>query len=200
MTTSDIIQIIRETSLHLKMPLNEGELQSVYFNQREYEVGDIPEFKRDLIEAGRKCNLLILDQNIAASQFESLVRESKDPLIIFVADGNNLKPEVLVRDRSGVRFLFGDRPFNLTQVDRLLATEAGEIVMLTALPYKQVVGENHPDGSSLSPMNRLLRLFGTEKKDISYIIIYALIIGLLSLVLPLGLQTTIEFISGGVFF
>ena len=200
MTTSDIIQIIRETSLYLKLPLNEGKLQSVYFNQREYEVGDIPEFKRDLIEAGRKCNLLILDQNIAAIQLEFLVRESKDPLIIFVADGNNLKPEVLVRDRSDVRFLFGDRPFDLTQVESLLATEAGEIIMLTVLAYKQVVSDNHPDGSSLSPMNRLLRLFGTEKKDISYIIIYALIIGLLSLVLPLGLQTTIEFISGGVFF
>ena len=109
MTTSDIIQIIRETSLYLKLPLNEGKLQSVYFNQREYEVGDIPEFKRDLIEAGRKCNLLILDQNIAASQLEFLVRESKDPLIIFVADGNNLKPEVLVRDRSDVRYFFHSR-------------------------------------------------------------------------------------------
>ena len=57
MDTSDIIRIIRETCFHLKLHLNEGELQSVYFNQRKYEVEDILEFKRDLIEAGRKCNL-----------------------------------------------------------------------------------------------------------------------------------------------
>ena len=200
MDTSDIIRIIRETCFHLKLHLNEGELQSVYFNQRKYEVEDILEFKRDLIEAGRKCNLLILDQNIPATQLESLLHESKDPLITFLAEGNNLKPEVIVRDRAGILFLLSGRPFDLTQVGRLMTAETGEIVMLAALPYKQVVGENQADGFSPSPMKRLLKLFGTEKKDISYILVYALIIGLLSLVLPLGLQTTIEFISGGVFF
>ena len=200
MDTSDIIRIIRETCLHLKLHLNEGELQSVYFNQRKYEVEDILEFKRDLIEAGRKCNLLILDQNIPATQLESLLHESKDPLITFLAEGNDLKPEVIVRDRAGILFLLSGRPFDLTQVGRLMTAETGEIVMLAALPYKQVVGENQADGFSPSPMKRLLKLFGTEKKDISYILVYALIIGLLSLVLPLGLQTTIEFISGGVFF
>jgi ABC-type bacteriocin/lantibiotic exporter with double-glycine peptidase domain len=200
MKTADIIQIIRETCLHLKLHVNETELQSVYLNQREYEVGDILEFKRDLIEAGRKCNLLILDQNVPAIQLESVLLDSKDPLITFVVDGDDLKPEVFVRDRSETRSLFSGKLVDLSHRERLLTTETGEIVMLTALPYKQVVGEYPSDSSAPSPMKRLFKLFGTEKKDISYILIYALIIGLLSLVLPLGLQTTVELISGGVFF
>ncbi|HEY3402162.1 MAG TPA: ATP-binding cassette domain-containing protein [Ohtaekwangia sp.] len=200
MRTSDIIQVVREITFQLKLPLSEGELQSVYLNQREYDMEDILEFKRDLIEAGRACQLLILEQNIEVTQLESLFRESKDPLIIFVSDGKDLIPEVLIREGRRMRFLFSGKPFDLTYASRLLTTETGEVVMLTALPMKQVVGENPADTSTLTPMQRLLKLFGTEKKDISYILIYALFIGLLSLILPLGLQTTIEFISGGVFF
>lgn len=200
MTTFEIIRIIRETSLHLKSNLNEVELQSVYFNQREYDAEDIMEFKRDLIEAGRKCNLQILDQNIPATQFDSLLNDSKDLLIVFVSDGTELKPDVLFRDRSSILSLFSGKPFDLSQKNSLLTTGTGEIVMLTALPYKHVVSENLSGSPHLTPMKRLLKLFGTEKKDINYILIYAFVIGLLSLILPLGLQTTIEFISGGVFF
>jgi ABC-type bacteriocin/lantibiotic exporter with double-glycine peptidase domain len=84
-----------------------------------------------------------------------------------------------------------------------LIGEEGNIVCLVLIPYKGVVSdyysEDHLD-VSMSPTRRLFRLLGTEKKDITYIFIYALFVGLLSLVLPLGLQTIVELISGGVFF
>jgi ABC-type bacteriocin/lantibiotic exporter with double-glycine peptidase domain len=51
-----------------------------------------------------------------------------------------------------------------------------------------------------SPMQRLLRLMATEKKDIGYIYVYAIIVGLISLVLPLGTQAIIGMVSGGMFF
>lgn len=200
MTTGDIIQIIREISLHLKLDLREDQLQAVYFNQRDYENEDIFEFKRDLIEAARKCGLFILEQSIAASEFESRLRESKDAFIIFIPDGDQFKPDVLVNIRSQVYSLLLGGPVDLGQADRWLATESGGIVTLTAIPYKEVVGQDPVNTVPLSPTRRLFKLFSTEKKDIGYILIYALFIGLLSLVLPLGLQSTIEFISGGVFF
>ena len=200
MTTGDIIQIIREISLHLKLDLREDQLQSVYFNQRDYDNKDIFEFKRDLIEAARKCGLFILERSIAASEFASSLRESKDAFIIFIPDGDQFKPDVLVNIRSQVYSLLLGGPVDLGQADRWLATESGGIVTLTAIPYKEVVGQDPVNTVPLSPTRRLFKLFSTEKKDIGYILIYALFIGLLSLVLPLGLQSTIEFISGGVFF
>lgn len=200
MTTSDIIQIIREATLYLKLDLNEDQLQSIYFNQRVYENEDMLEFKRDLIEAGRKCNLFIIEQSIPLAQVESLFKESRDPLIIFSSRGSEYQADVLVGERSQVQSLFTGDSIDLTEVDRWMKSEKGEIIMLTVIPYKKVVGEDFADTTSLSPAKRLFKLLGTEKKDISYILVYALIIGLLSLALPLGLQTTVEFISGGVFF
>lgn len=199
MTSANIIEVIRETCIHLKLDLNQEQLQSVYFNQRGYEIGDVPEFQRDLIEAGRKCNLYILQQNIPPGQLAALLEEAKDPLIVFARDGNSVRPEVLVREGAQSRYLFSTQPFHPNQAAGWLTAENGDIIMLTVIPYKEVMGEMSAPGL-LSPTQRLFRLFGTERKDISYILIYALIIGLLSLALPLGLQTTIEFISGGVFF
>lgn len=46
----------------------------------------------------------------------------------------------------------------------------------------------------------MLRLLHAERSQINYILFYALLMGLLSLVLPLGIQSTIELISGGMFF
>ena len=52
----------------------------------------------------------------------------------------------------------------------------------------------------ISPLKRLYRLLSAEKRDIFYVYVYAALIGLLSLSLPLGIQAAVELISGGVVF
>src|SRR5690606_20568490 len=54
--------------------------------------------------------------------------------------------------------------------------------------------------STLNPITRLIRLLHAERSQINYIFFFALVTGLISLVLPLGIQATVELISGGVFF
>ncbi len=49
-------------------------------------------------------------------------------------------------------------------------------------------------------MQRLLRLLATEKKDIGYIYLFALMTGLISLSLPLGIQAVFNLVSGGLVF
>lgn len=51
-----------------------------------------------------------------------------------------------------------------------------------------------------SPTQRLFRLLGTEQKDIGYIYLYALVTGLISLSLPLGIQAIFNLVSGGLVF
>lgn len=200
MKTADLIKIISEASLHLRLEVSQDQLEILRFNQRSYELDDVMEFARDLVEAGRKCNLFIMQQNVPADQIESILEESKDPLVLFTMNGNTVKPELLVRDGSQVRYLFTGEILNTQDTDQWLVSDSGDVIMLMVVPFREVVGDPPASGEKLTPMKRLFRLFGTEKKDISYILVYALIIGLLSLALPLGLQTTIEFISGGVFF
>lgn len=51
-----------------------------------------------------------------------------------------------------------------------------------------------------SPLRRLIRLLGNEKKDIGYIYLYAIMTGLISLSLPLGIQAVFNLVSGGLVF
>ncbi len=51
--------------------------------------------------------------------------------------------------------------------------------------------------STLTPMQRLLRLLGQYRREIRYIILYAIVVGLINLSLPLGIQAIIGQIAGG---
>lgn len=53
--------------------------------------------------------------------------------------------------------------------------------------------------SSLSPLQRFWRLLSPDSKDIGYIYIYAILIGIISLAGPLGVQAIINLIAGGEF-
>ena len=51
--------------------------------------------------------------------------------------------------------------------------------------------------STLTPVQRLLRLLGQFRREIRYIILYAVVAGLINLSLPLGIQAIIGQIAGG---
>jgi ABC-type bacteriocin/lantibiotic exporter with double-glycine peptidase domain len=50
---------------------------------------------------------------------------------------------------------------------------------------------------SVKPMKRLLHLLATERREIGYLYVYAVAAGLISLSLPLGIQSIIGFVSSG---
>ncbi|UOG76711.1 ATP-binding cassette domain-containing protein [Hymenobacter tibetensis] len=54
-----------------------------------------------------------------------------------------------------------------------------------------------PSLSALTPVQRLFRLLGSERRDITYLYVYAALTGLISLSLPLGVQSVIGFVSSG---
>ncbi|WP_041258881.1 ABC transporter transmembrane domain-containing protein [Fibrella aestuarina] len=51
-----------------------------------------------------------------------------------------------------------------------------------------------------TPLQRLIRLLGTERRDIGYVYLYAIVAGLISLSLPLGIQAVFNLVSGGMVF
>lgn len=53
---------------------------------------------------------------------------------------------------------------------------------------------------TLTPVQRLFRLLGQERRDIGYLYVYAIVSGLIALSLPLGVQAIIGLISGGLVF
>ena len=51
-----------------------------------------------------------------------------------------------------------------------------------------------------TPMQRLFRLLGTEKRDIYYVYLYAIVTGLIGLSLPLGIQAVFNLVQSGAVF
>ena len=79
----------------------------------------------------------------------------------------------------------------------------GEIVLISVFPLQYIANDYYKEDGvfkKMTPFRRLFRLLYNERKDISYIYIYAVVIGLISLTLPLGIQATIIMISGGMIF
>ncbi len=57
-----------------------------------------------------------------------------------------------------------------------------------------------PNETSLSPFQRLVNLLSNERKDIGYIYFYAIAVGLISLILPLGVQAIFNLVKTGSVF
>jgi ABC-type bacteriocin/lantibiotic exporter with double-glycine peptidase domain len=57
------------------------------------------------------------------------------------------------------------------------------------------MAEQHPN--ALTPVRRLMRLLGQYRREIRYILLYAIVAGLINLSLPLGIQALIGQIAGG---
>lgn len=53
------------------------------------------------------------------------------------------------------------------------------------------------DSAAISPVQRLWRLLAAERRDIGYLYVYAALAGVISLSLPLGVQSVIGFVSSG---
>ena len=203
MTNEHIIQVLREAALAMKHDFDPAGLHMIDANRRGYLPVEIEELKRDLEEAGRKMGLLLLEYKMQMDQLHRFLNESKEPILLFQQNDDELQP-VLLQKKKGklISLLNHHHPFHFDTTEPWLTNEQGEVITMIVVPYKSIVSSSTDEnsGKPLSPFRRLVHLLSTEKKDIVYILIYAVIIGLVSLVLPLGLQTTVELISGGVFF
>lgn len=206
MTNEHIVLILKESALALKHGVDPSDLRSVVNNQRSYEASDLAEFKRDLIEAAREIDLLALEYSQSPHMIEAFLREAKEPILFFKLSDEGISPLLLQWKKGKVVVLVGEpneNDIDLASTKGWFATESGELLCMVLMPYKGIVSEQTSDedgGLWMSPVKRLVRLLSTERKEIYYIFLYALIVGMVSLILPLGLQTTVELISGGVFF
>jgi ABC-type bacteriocin/lantibiotic exporter with double-glycine peptidase domain len=88
---------------------------------------------------------------------------------------------------------------------KLNSSDQDAIFFLSGLPIEPIVSEKHDGihGSSshhkhLTPFQRVVRLFTVENKQIGYVYFFAIVVGLVNLAIPLGVQGIISLISGGL--
>lgn len=217
MNTKQIDKIIIKLADILKQEYNFFELKDKYSEQIEYTTNEIGNFIDHLMQKGQKINLTFLKNNIDKTNIKTLVEDIHFPILVFRKEGEGeFEPLIIYStDSQAVQIysinteeIFGGEMLQEI-IPQLLVYENnpdrklnGKLVFITAFPLHNLVSDYHEkdNAKKLTPMKRLIRLLRVERKDIGYVYIYAVIVGLISLILPLGIQATVSMISGGMIF
>jgi ABC-type bacteriocin/lantibiotic exporter with double-glycine peptidase domain len=170
------------------------------------------------------CHFAFNLHHMPLKSFMEQMTSSSLPIIIF-AKGAGLNPialtfhaktkkcekhiingskDYVVWDEKNLVTLAADKAylFDQGQIDNTpewAEVAADEIIFITGYPVPSLLTAAHRKGAYIHPIRRIFRLLQTEKKDISYIYFYAIMMGMVSLSLPLGIQAIIGLISGGLF-
>lgn len=210
MNNYSILTILREAALTLNHEFDPSSLKFVEINNRNYHKDQFLEFKNDLIEAGSKIRILFLEQALPQPALDAFMEENKVVTLVFKEYKDILTPVLLYYDRKQLRYTVIDNNNHDTTVnfnihtDILYKNTDGQTLVFVLYPYKSLVSEYSFEGNAspepMTPLRRFFRLLSTERKDILYILFYSIVIGLTSLILPVGIQNTVQLISGGVFF
>lgn len=206
LTNFSIVRIIREIGLTQRHGLDLHALRPVEINTRMYARKELAEFERDLVEAGHLSRIIFLKKYIPVSGLAGFLGEQQSPVVTFLGNGEQVVPYLwLSRKGAPVGFrMEGDslseQPWSPELGAQMVQQNNGEVLCLTSVIYESPIQTAPDEEGPVSPLRRLFRLLNTERKEILYILFYALLVGLVSLALPLGIQTTVELISGGMVF
>ncbi|MEM9328585.1 MAG: ABC transporter ATP-binding protein, partial [Bacteroidota bacterium] len=205
-----ILRILHGSAERLDIDLDSHVLKETDKLLRHYEAHDLPEFIRDLTEMANSNGIIYIKKEVNRADFEVFVENFDGPMILFLTEGDSLVPGLIDTNSKSKKEITLLRPdgnvikdFKDIDDNDIICNTQGEIIFLSVFAYESVVGSdlNEEDQKiQMSPVKRLTRLLSADKKDIFYVYVYAVIIGVTSLVLPLGIQAAIELISGGVFF
>lgn len=210
LSNEHIVRTLREAALILRHEFDPNDLRFAEINARTYTPEEIAEFKRDIIETGGKIRLMLLEYALPKEDFERFVMREDELLMVLSENDNFQQPVLLHRRKKSIAQVAVTAEattvseFSPASIPSFSTNALGEVLFFVLMPYRGVVSEYGYDqdlrGQQMSPVRRLIRLLGTERRHIFYILFYSLLVGSLGLVLPLGIQTTIELVSGGVVF
>jgi ABC-type bacteriocin/lantibiotic exporter with double-glycine peptidase domain len=211
---TQLIQSICQT-LSSSLGLKETKQPELYdaISHIHYTQKDVPLFISDLINKAKEYDLTLISSYIEVNQLNKLVNESDYPILYFEREKTDIVPVLRGRSLKGEELNHTFETSNKVEkgyknIKNPYMWEGtsdqsrnGKAVYLTAFPMQSLVSrEKKDDDKPLTPVQRFFRLLGNEKKDIGYIYLYAIVIGLITLSLPLGIQAIINLISGGMVF
>jgi ABC-type bacteriocin/lantibiotic exporter with double-glycine peptidase domain len=203
LTNTTLIRLIRESSLLLNKQIDESMLNDVIFNNRSYGASDFDEFKRDLMETATRVGLDLFEYSLERSAFLAYLESSPEVLIAFEGTSEDTTP-VLLSGKNKIPNVIRVAAENKESI-ALSHLQLPDVVnFFVVMPTQTLVSDYDfglgTESKNQSPLKRFFRLLTLERKEIYYILFYAIVVGMIGLVLPLGIQTTVELISGGVFF
>ncbi len=191
------------------------------FRDSRAGMGDlsVPAFIQELTLQGQKAGFTCIKNYLPEENAAAFLSRISFPVLLFrEAAPGQVTPVLVYPDESGEvkgRDFSRESEADKDQLREWLPTYCRETNHARKEPELQILflsfffietiaedGGKGEEGSNvpLKPMDRLIRLLAAERKSISYIYIYAIIVGLITLAIPLGMQAIIGLISGGMVF
>lgn len=180
-----------------------------------YTAKDIDRFIEELSQSARLNDLTIIINNCPSEQFGALINSSAYPILYFEQLTLGLTPIIGGSNFQGTKIAWSpvityESAEEISIKDPLLfkdhpdPAKNGQVLYITAFPMQPLVSDDsslrQAEQEVLSPLQRLVRLLRNERKDIGYIYFYAVVVGLISLILPLGVQAIFSLVSSGSIF
>jgi ABC-type bacteriocin/lantibiotic exporter with double-glycine peptidase domain len=176
-------------------------------NDKNYSVEQSADFINGLIEAARKQQLLMIENYASPSDFIKLIEVNNHPVIFFQDNKTMIAGRLLKNNKPFFYQISENEAIELSDISAYNAqtvendpdtSRNGKVRFLTVFPFENIT-ENQVI-EHLTPLKRLFGMLRRERKDIVNIYIYAIVVGIISLSLPLGIQAIIGLVSGGLAF
>ena len=208
--------LLKRTVLHFAEKL-ELELDVIQINKAVKGKSLVPgerveDFAHGLIQLGSALEIAF-EHIITDKKSLRDIIETENPIILFYNRADGAYPIVVQMERNNIRGKLIDKEDSLDlqfasfdELDQHIEySPEGTthcVLGMSTIPsfsYSHIE-QGDPTLPKLTPMRRFFRLLATEKKEITYLYVYAIMSALLSLTLPLGVQAIIGFVSGGSLF
>ncbi|PSR53787.1 xenobiotic-transporting ATPase [Adhaeribacter arboris] len=168
----------------------------------------VPSFLAYLQEAGSKQKLFYVLSEPTFTELPVILARSKTPVVVCQFIEDQVVPVVIQRREKQyeVYRFTGPKPQKLVlaSVEEIMNScyqipdqTENQTYLLTSLVHQPTESIASKEGKKPSHLGRLFDFLAVEKTQIGYIYVYAAIAGIISLSLPLGIQSIIGFVSGG---
>jgi ABC-type bacteriocin/lantibiotic exporter with double-glycine peptidase domain len=181
---------------------------SAFLGVKNYTSNELEMFITDLIQTARKQNFLLVENYISKENFPQLLENAQHPIIFFEENKIIIAGHLLKNKKSFFFQLSDNQTFEeidehsnfkpKTLQNNPESSNDGKIKFLTVYPIENINDQINIEETT--PLKRLFKMLRPERKDIGYIYIYAIVVGIISLSLPLGIQAIIGLVSGGLAF
>lgn len=173
-----------------------------------FSENQIHEFEKpdDLLEAmledASMLNLSFIGYNLDKEDIIDLLHSPDFPLMILLKREDYIEPVII--QFNGKEFeinplILGNsyKSSDLNSILNLLYYDNNSVNTISALPICNYYANALSQNKTKSIFNRLLAILKVDKKDIINIFFYAVVGGLVGLILPLGIQSLINFLQMG---
>ena len=207
MQATQLSLIVNKITEFYGTPFDNFAYRSPLVNDKNYSIEQSANFINSLIEASRKQQLLMIENYASLKDFKHLIQENNHPVIFFQDNKTIIVGRLLKNNKPFFYEITENQAMEVSEIEaynpQMVANDPdvsknGKVRFLTLFPLENI--DDTPHDEQLSPLKRLFGMLRPERKDIINIYIYAVVVGIISLSLPLGIQAIIGLVSGGLAF